>query len=94
MKYVSRKGIVLCEIAEQNVLIAAQRLRKEVPYATILNDTGAFCWKHLEGGTDEEKLCRLIREEFEIDQEDVIAKDVHTLLMQLKEHNYIREVSE
>lgn len=91
MRYISRKGIVLCEIAGENVLVAAQHLRGEVPYVRTLNETGAFCWRQLEKGIDEEELCRSMKEEFEIDEDDDIAKDVHALLMHLKERNYIQE---
>ncbi len=91
MRYISRKGIVLCEIAGEYVLVAAQHLRKEVPYVRILNDTGAFCWKQLEKGIGEEELCRLMEQEFEIDEENDISDDVHALLMHLKERNYIQE---
>ncbi len=89
MKYISRKGILLCEIAGQNVLIAAYHLREEVPYITLLNDTGAFCWKLLETGSEESELCRLIEEEFEIEETDMVSKDVHSLIVQLLEQNYI-----
>ncbi len=94
MKYVSRKGIVLCEIAGQYALVSAQHLREEVPYAIAVNDTCAFCWKCLEEGADEEELCRKLCEEFEADDVNDVRRDVESLLSQLKEHKYIQEVSD
>lgn len=92
MKYITRKGIVLCEIADQKLLIAASHLRNEVPYITILNDTGAFCWKHLEEGIDEKDLCHQIEEKFEIDEDDSVAEDIHFLIEMLYKKNYIQEI--
>ncbi|MBQ6478579.1 MAG: PqqD family protein [Erysipelotrichaceae bacterium] len=90
MKYISRKGVILCEIADQNVLIAAKHLRKDVPYVTSLNETGAFCWKQLEEGIDEKELCQRMKQEYDVDQQDNISEDVHSLIQQLLERNYIQ----
>lgn len=94
MRYVSRRGIVLTDVAGEHVLIAAQRLRKEVPYITILNDTGAFCWQCLTEGTGEEELCTKIKDEFDVEDEELMREDVASLLNQLKQKHYIQEVND
>lgn len=91
MKYKTRKGILLCNIAGQDVLIAAQKLQKEVPYIMKLNESGAFCWKKLEIGISEIDLCKAVREEFEISPDIYIENDIHELIKRLKDHNYIVE---
>ena len=91
MKYKSRKGVVLCEIAGQYMLIAAQHLRKEVPYITALNETGAFCWKCLENGADENELCSKMNEEYDTGPEERLRKDIQILISQLLKYNYIQE---
>ncbi len=94
MKYTTRKGIILSEIAGEYTLIAAQALRKEVPYVTMINETGAFCWHLLEEGIDKEELCTKLIEEFDIEEGHDVKQDVDALLDYLKSHNYIEEVTE
>ena len=91
MKYFARKGIILTDVAGEHILVSARHLRDEVPYITVLNDTSAFCWRYLAEGTDEDELCARLQEEFEVDDEELLRRDIAALLAQLKEKNYIRE---
>ena len=64
-----KSGLILREVAENYIVVAVGEAVKEFNGLINLNSTGAFLWKILEKGAEEEDLVKAILEEYEIDEE-------------------------
>lgn len=64
-----KKGFVLRELAGSYVVVAVGAAAKEFNGVIKLNKTGAFLWRILQNGSDEESLVSAMLQEYDIDSE-------------------------
>ena len=84
-----RPGIELVEIKGVYLLVADREARKQCRYIQRINDVGATIWNALKSGADLNKLCELIRKEYEMpDDYDLIA-DIISFIDNLKQYRYV-----
>lgn len=67
-----KKGFILREVAGNYIVVSIGEMAKKFNGVINLNQTGAFMWKELEKGGDEESLIAALCAEYEVDKE--IAK--------------------
>ena len=84
-----KKGFVVREIAGQNIVIALGEATKTFNGMIQLNDTGAFLWKLLEKGAEEDQLVEQMMKEYGIER-DVAKGDVQEFIQGLKEANLLQ----
>ena len=92
-RYKTRSGVVLTNIAGQDILIASKSVRDVCPYTSQINETAAFCWKAMEDGIDFDSLFAKVSEEYEIDDPAAARADLAELIDQLIKANYLIEES-
>ena len=93
MKFKTRTGIVMTSVGGQKILVAANALHDQIPYVSNINDTTAFCWELLIDGISEEELAMRVIEQFEIEDSDVVKKDIASLIKHLYEKGYIERLN-
>ena len=83
-----KEGFILREVAGNYIVVAVGNAVKQFNGVITLNETGAFLWKQLEKGCDEEKLLSALLEEYEVDEETAKA-DVKSFIEKLSGANLI-----
>lgn len=68
-----KEGFVLRTVGDNSIVIALGENAKKFNAMISLNDVGAFLWKQLEKGADEDGLVKALLDEYEVTEE--IAKD-------------------
>ena len=91
MKYKIRDGIVLSKICDEYLLISGKEARKSCPSVTQINDTGAYIWKMLEAGMDENEMIMEILSEYELDEDTDISDMMNEYINVLKNNGYLIE---
>ncbi len=64
-----KKGFILREVAGNYIVVAVGEMVKEFNGVINLNQTGAFMWKHMEQGGDQESLVDAILREYNVEKE-------------------------
>ena len=64
-----KKGFILREVAGNYIVVSIGEMAKKFNGVINLNQTGAFMWKELEKGGDEESLTAALCAEYEVDKE-------------------------
>ena len=77
-----KQGLILREVAGNYIVVAVGPAVKHFNGVVSLNETGAFLWKQLENGSDEEGLVKALLDNYEIEEE--FAKD--------EAHNFITKL--
>ena len=78
-----KQGFILREVAGNYIVVAVGSAVKEFNGVINLNETGAYLWKKLQDGTDEEGLVKALLEEYEV-EEDLARKDVKAFVEKLQ----------
>lgn len=89
-----RPGVVLTEIHGVCFLTADRAARKRCPYIRRVNEIGAFLWKQLEDGADDEAILSHLRSEYEVPENYDLRKDVDAFLQMLKDGHYLLDEAE
>lgn len=84
-----KSGLILREVADNYIVVAVGERVKEFNGLINLNSTGAFLWKILENGAEEEDLVKALLEEYEIDEETA-RKDVSLFVAKIKEAKLVK----
>lgn len=78
-----KQGFILREVAGNYIVVAVGSAVKEFNGVINLNETGAFLWKKLQDGADEEGLVQALLGEYEV-EEDLARKDVKAFVEKLQ----------
>ena len=78
-----KQGFILREVAGNFIVVAVGNAVKEFNGVINLNETGAYLWKKLQDGADEEGLVKALLEEYEV-EEDLARKDVKAFVEKLQ----------
>lgn len=78
-----KQGFILREVAGNYIVVAVGSAVKEFNGVINLNETGAFLWKKLQDGADEEGLVQALLSEYEV-EEDLARKDVRAFVEKLQ----------
>ena len=89
MRYKTRPGVVLTEIAGEYVLVAAKTLLDVCPYVTQINETSAFLWRRLEQGAGMQELEAAVAEEYEVEDLGAVREAIEGFIRQMNEMNYL-----
>ncbi len=84
-----KSGLILREVADNYIVVAVGERVKDFNGLINLNSTGAFLWKLLEQGAEEEELVAKLLEEYEIDEETA-KKDVSAFVAKVKEAKLVK----
>ena len=84
-----KEGYVLKEVADSYLVVAVGNAVKDFKGIITLNETGAFLWKALEKGAEEESLVANLLDAYEV-EESQAKKDVSTFIEKLKGANLIK----
>lgn len=84
-----KDGYILREVADSYLVVAIGSAVKEFKGVITLNETGAFLWKALEKGTDEQSLVSLLLESYEVEKEQA-EKDVSAFIEKIKGANLLK----
>ncbi len=84
-----KDGFILREVAGNYIVVAVGDAVKNFNGVINLNETGAFLWKELVKGCDEDALLAALLAEYDVDEE--IAKtDVKAFITKLTEAGLIK----
>jgi len=64
-----KEGYLLREVAGSSIIVAIGDEAVNFDGIRTLNETGAFLWKQIEQGADEDKIVNALMEEYEVDEE-------------------------
>jgi len=79
-----KKGFMLREVAGNYVVVAVGEASKSFNGVINLNETGAFLWKKLADGIEENELVKQLLNEYEV-SEEIAQNDVKVFVNKLKE---------
>lgn len=79
-----KDGFILREVAGSYLVVAVGAAVKQFNGMINLNDTGAFLWKLLENGADEDGMVKALLAEYEV-EEEVARADVKAFVNKLTE---------
>ncbi len=79
-----KEGFILREVAGSFIVVAVGNRVKEFNGVINLNETGAFLWKMLEKGADEEGLKKVLLEEYDV-TEEIAERDIKSFVDRIKE---------
>ena len=68
-----KEGYILRQVAGSSIIVAVGDEAVNFDGIKTLNETGAFLWKQIEQGMDEENIVKALMDEYEVDEE--IAKN-------------------
>lgn len=77
-------GVIARHVGGETVLVPTRQGIAEFDNVFLLSRVGAFLWKHLDGKTDPDALCQLVREHYKVPAERDVAGDVNTFLGELQ----------
>jgi len=64
-----KEGYILREVAGNNIIVAVGGESVTFDGIKTLNETGAFLWRNIEKGMDEEMLVKAMLDEYEVDEQ-------------------------
>ena len=83
-----KEGFILREIAGSFIVVAVGDAVKNFNGVINLNPTGAFLWKKLSEGGDEQTLLKALLDEYEVD-EQLAKRDIAMFIDKLKNTNLL-----
>ena len=63
-----KEGFVLRNVADATIVVPTGKASLDFNGMITLNETGAFLWRMLENGTDEEAMLAAMLKEFEVEE--------------------------
>ena len=84
-----KEGLILREVAGNYIVVAVGDAVKSFNGVINLNETGAFLWKNLAEGKEQNQLVEALLEEYEVDKEIAVA-DVKKFLDKLTEAGLVK----
>ncbi len=84
-----KDGFILREVAGNYIVVAVGEAVKSFNGVINLNETGAFLWKILQTGGDEQSLISALLSEYEV-SEEIAKRDVQTFITKLTEAGLIK----
>lgn len=84
-----KDGFILRKVADNFIVVAVGGAVKNFNGIINLNETGAFLWKQLEKGGDEDSLVKALLEEYDV-EESIARKDANTFISKLMEAELIK----
>lgn len=63
-----KEGYILRQVAGSSIIVAVGDEAVNFDGIKTLNETGAFLWKQIEQGMDEENMVKAIMDEYEVDE--------------------------
>ena len=84
-----KDGFILREVAGSSIVVAVGDAVKEFNGVINLNETGAFLWKQIEKGVDEDALVSALLDEYDVDKETA-EKDVKTFIEKLQQAKLLK----
>ena len=93
MTHQIREGIVLKNICGEWLLIAVGDAANDCLYVRQINETMAYFWQLIEEGRSTEEIINQAQEDYDAPVE-VIRRDVHNLIKNLYDMNYLIRSSE
>lgn len=82
MRYKAVPGIIMTSVCGKYFLVTSMETLQ-------INETAAHYWKLLMNGADEDGLCRLAEMEYEVEDHDLLRRDVKELLESLTERRML-----
>ncbi len=79
-----KSGFILREVAGSFIVVAVGDAVKEFNGVINLNETGAFLWKQLQQGSDEEELTKALLNEYDV-EEGIARADAKNFIAKLTE---------
>lgn len=79
-----KKGFMLREVAGNYVVVAVGEASKNFNGVINLNESGAFLWKKLADGIEQDELIKELLNEYEV-SEEIANNDVKAFIKKLKE---------
>lgn len=86
-----KQGLILREVAGNFIVVAVGPAVKYFNGVISLNETGAFLWKQLEKGNDEEGLVKALLDNYEIEQ-DLARTEAHNFIAKLKDAGLLEQI--
>ena len=93
-RYKTKTGIILSEICGEYVLIAAKSLLKECPFVTVINESAAVMWKAMINGAGKTDLKKALKEEYEIEDEELLEQAIQEFVGQMIKLHYLEVTKE
>ena len=87
--YTLRPGVVLTNIHGVYLLISDRQARKYCRYIKQLNEIGAFIWEKLEEGRTRDQIIALLRQEYDIPENQNLEADVDVFFSSLLKNHYL-----
>lgn len=84
-----KDGFILREVAGSFIVVAVGDAVKTFNGIITLNETGAFLWKELEKGAEEQDLLKALLAEYDV-EEDVASQHVKKFIARLTEAKLIK----
>ena len=84
-----KDGFILRQVADTYIVVAVGQAVKSFNGIINLNETGAFLWRELEKGGDEQTLIDALLGEYDV-QEDMARRDVQTFITKLTEAGLVK----
>lgn len=85
-----KEGFILREVVGNYIVVAVGNAVKQFNGVINLNETGAFLWKRLSEGAEEQDLVDALLNEYEV-SEEIAKRDVGIFIDKLKRENLIKE---
>lgn len=85
-----KEGITLRNVSGINIIVWVSE--KEINYEDVfsLNETGTLLWKALERSAEREELLRILKSEYEVDEE-IAREDIEEFLDKLRSIGALEE---
>ena len=84
-----KEGLILREVAGNYIVVAVGDMVKEFNGVINLNETGAFLWKNLVDGKDEQGLVDALLGEYDVDKA-IAEEDVKKFINKLTEAGLVK----
>ncbi len=84
-----KEGLILREVAGNYIVVAIGDMVKEFNGVINLNETGAFLWKNLADGKDEQGLVDALLGEYDVDK-TIAEADVKKFIDKLTEAGLVK----
>ncbi len=90
--YVRSRDYVQREVADEFILIPLRRKLTDANSLYVLNETGAFVWRHLDGHRPLQDIASALLNEYDVSNEQ-LERDLRSLVNDLLAIQAIQEVS-
>ena len=85
-----KSGIMLKKVMGSFMIVSTNNSTSYVNSMQTTNETGAFLWKFLEKGTDEDEMVKELLNEFDVSEEDA-RKDIREFVKKVKDAGLLEQ---